>query len=102
MKMKSTFMIMALLALALVNPPGARAEEMSREEMQKAIAALQAEVARLKADSAAGDRLVEIERRVDVLAAEIEKSRTGGAADAEALPSGEPGLGPAASKIYGK
>jgi uncharacterized small protein (DUF1192 family) len=90
------------LALALAEPWGARAQDMSPEEMQKAIAALQAEVARLKADVATGDRLAEIERRVDILAAEIEKSRTGGATDTEAPPSGEPGLGPAASKIYGK
>ena len=71
MKMKSTFIMAALVALVLVNPPGARAEEMSREEMQKAIEALQAEVAHLKADGAAADHLGEIERRIDILAAEI-------------------------------
>jgi uncharacterized small protein (DUF1192 family) len=102
MKMKSTFIVVALMVVGLLGPSAARAQEMSREEMQKAIAALQAEVARLKADGAAGDRLVEVERRIDLLAAEIEKTRTGGATESEAPPKGQPGLGPAASKIYGK
>jgi uncharacterized small protein (DUF1192 family) len=101
MNMKSSFIVMGL-AVALAVPGVGLADEASREEMQKAIAALQAEVARLKADGAEKERLTEIERRIDLLAAEIEKARTGGATDAETPTKGEPGLGPAASKIYGK
>jgi uncharacterized small protein (DUF1192 family) len=97
--MKVSFIVMAL---ALVLPRVGGADDPSREEMQKAIAALQAEVARLKTEGASNDRLTEVERRIDLLAAEIEKSRTGGATESEAPPKGRPGLGPAASKIYGK
>jgi uncharacterized small protein (DUF1192 family) len=97
--MKFSFIVMAL---TLVVPRASRADDPSREEMQKAIAALQADVARLKADGAEKERLAEIERRIDLLAAEIEKARTGGATEGETPAKGEPGLGPAASKIYGK
>ncbi|MFI5184067.1 MAG: hypothetical protein ACHQNV_06695 [Vicinamibacteria bacterium] len=93
---------MGLALLWAVPCVGRADDDPSREEMQKAIAALQAEVARLKADGAEKDRLTEVERRIDLLAAEIEKARTGGATEAETPAKGEPGLGPAASKIYRK
>lgn len=79
------------------------AEDPATEELRKQVQALQAEVARLKAAGADGNRLAELERRIDLLAAEIEKSRTGGAAEAEPVAEQPvPGFGPAASKVYAK
>ena len=79
------------------------AEDPAIEELRKQVQALQAEMARLKAEGAGGERLAELERRIDLLAAEIEKSRTGGAAEAEPVAEKPvPGFGPAASKVYAK
>jgi hypothetical protein len=91
----------AVLALLLL-PHFAFGQAQTTDDLQGKIEALQAEVARLKAQGSDAARLAEIERRIDLLAAELEKARTGGATDVEALAKGEPGLGPAASKIYGK
>ena len=49
---------------------------------------------------AEGEKIKELERRIDLLAAELEKTRTGSAAD-EATLAGKKGLAPAASKVYG-
>ena len=80
--------------------PHALAQEPSTEDLQKKVAALQEEVAHLKGTGSDSGGLKELERRIDLLAAELEKSRTGGATDVEAPARGEPGLGPAASKVY--
>jgi uncharacterized small protein (DUF1192 family) len=71
----------------------------ANDDLRKQVQALQDEVARLKASGAPADRLAELERRIDLLAAEIEKARTGGAADT-VVEKPVPGLGPAASKVY--
>jgi uncharacterized small protein (DUF1192 family) len=89
----------AVLSFSLL-APRAFAQETSIEDLKKKVAALQEEVARLKASGSDAERLTELERRIDLLAAEMEKSRTGGATDVEAPVKGEPGLGPAASKVY--
>jgi hypothetical protein len=89
-----------IFILLLTAPPLAlSADEPSREDLQKQIAALRTEIELLKKEATA-DRLTELERRIDLVAAEVERSRTGGAVDAEAPGAGEPGLGPAASKVY--
>lgn len=75
------------------------AEDRTAEDLWKAVQALQAEVARLAGQGADKERLAELERRIDLLAAEIEKARTGGAAEAVAEKPA-PGFGPAASKVY--
>jgi uncharacterized small protein (DUF1192 family) len=89
-----------VLAVACVGRAFA-ADEPSNEELRKQVEALQAEVARLKAAGGADERLAELERRIDLLAAEIETSRTGGATEPEAGKP-VPGFGPAASKVYAK
>jgi len=93
---------LAVLALTLLVSPDAFAQDPTPDELRRKIEALQAEVARLKAQDSHAERLSELERRIDLLAAEIEKSRTGGATDTDAPKKAEPGLGPAASRIYGK
>lgn len=92
---------LAALAFSLLASRGF-AQESSTEDLRRKVAALQEEVARLKATGPDLERLKELERRIDLLAAEMEKSRTGGATDVEAPVKGEPGLGPAASKVYHK
>jgi uncharacterized small protein (DUF1192 family) len=92
--------MLLMLALTLA---GSRAfPQAAPEDLQKRIAALEAELARLKAQGSDAGRLDELARRIDLLAAEMEKARTGGATDVEAPTRGEPGLGPAASKIYSR
>lgn len=66
--------------------------------LEAEIARLKAEIAALKESSAEADRLAEIERRLEVLAAEIEKLRVGEAV--AAADQSDYGMGPAASKVY--
>jgi uncharacterized small protein (DUF1192 family) len=100
MNTKFIFKWTGILAALLLAMP-LLAEE-SVDELSKAVAALQSEVARLQAEGSSTEQLRELERRIDLLAAEIEKVRTGGATETEAPAKGEPGLGPAASKVYRK
>lgn len=88
----------SLLSLACTGPAWS-ADERSVEELWKEVRALQAEVARLNAGGGAAAHLAELERRIDLLAAEIETTRTGAAAEPEAEKPA-PGFGPAASKVY--
>jgi hypothetical protein len=95
------------LAIALGLALGGRVQAASpdeAEDLRKTVEALRTEIARLAAAGKDGGegRLLELERRIDLLATEIEKARTGGATDVEAPAQGEPGLGPAASKVYRK
>ena len=100
LKPKFIFICAGILSALFLAAP-ARAQE-SMDDLKKTVAALQLEVARLEAEGASVERLAEIERRIDLLAAELEKARTGGATEAEAPAKGEPGFGPAASKVYRK
>ena len=88
-----TFALLAALATPVL------AQQESLDELRRQVAELKAELARLLASGTPADRVKELERRIDLLAAEIEKSRTGGALDAEAG-EGVHGFGPAASKVY--
>src|SRR5262245_23997308 len=101
-KMKFNFMFGLLLAALLLLPVAARAEDSAQEDLRKQVEILKAEVARLKAQGAMDERLAELERRIDLLAQELEKSRSGVGEETAAPLKGQPGLGPAASKIYGK
>jgi uncharacterized small protein (DUF1192 family) len=108
--MSTRRLVVLAFAALLAAAPLARADTARAAELEKEVKALEAEVARLEADRAAqpeagraappDDGLRELERRIDLLAAEIEKARTGGAEDVEVGAKGEPGLGPAASKVY--
>jgi hypothetical protein len=94
--------VVLTVALLVFATTVVRAEADRTDELEKQLKALQAEVARLRAElpMASEKKLEELERRIDLLAAEIEKARTGGAEDVDVGPRGEPGLGPAASKVY--
>jgi hypothetical protein len=89
--------------LACGTAAGARAQAApTNEELRATLQALQAEVAQLKQGQTDAARLAELERRIDLLASELERGRTGGAAGApETTLQGQKGLAPAASKVYG-
>ena len=112
MKLKTSFIMVLFLLLAAT--PAARADaystatdaaesgsgqETEREDLERRIRELEAEVKQLRSKDAKGGDLTELERRIDLLAAEVEKMRTGGATEVDA-PGGQRGLGPAASKVY--
>jgi hypothetical protein len=100
----------ALVVTAWVPPARAEQEAAQAPSPDQRLKALEAEVAALKAEIAAleaaspaagekqGDRTAELERRIDVLAAEIERLQLGETAPRATAP--EKGMGPAASKVY--
>ena len=100
MKMKMTCKFILIPFAVALAAASARAEEPSAEELKRAVAQLQAEVARLKAEAAGPERLSELERRIGLLAQELEKTRTGGAVDVGPRSGGLLGFAPAASKVY--
>ncbi len=97
-------LVIAALSLTLILgwSTALLAQPPPNEDLAQKVEALQAEMARLRAEGSEAERVKELERRLDLLAAEIEKARTGGATDVEAPVKGEPGFGPAASKVYRK
>lgn len=90
------------LALCLLMTPAAFAQSTDTrvQELEREVRMLKEEIAAMKPSPEAGEagRMAEIERRLEVLAAEIEKMRIGeAAASADEI---DYGMGPAASKIY--
>jgi hypothetical protein len=83
------------------------AEPPSLTQLEQEIAALRAEIQALraqnaqKADAAEAERLTEVERKIQVLATELETMKLGEAAVTAATADGSTNaMGPAASKIY--
>ena len=97
-KTKTKSVLAAAVLILACGSPVWSAQDRTTDDIWKAIQDLQAEVARLEAQGTATDRLTELERRIDLLAAEIEKARTGAAPEPPEKPA--PGFGPAASKVY--
>jgi hypothetical protein len=96
-------LFLVVFFLVFLFAPAARAQtgEERLRQLEQEIAALKAEVAKLAAagqDAAVRDRLAEIERRIDLLAGEIERLKIGEAA--AAADTSQHGYGPAASKVY--
>ena len=83
-----------------------RTLEQRVERLEKLLAETRAELAAAKASTSADpQRLAEIERQIEVLAREIEQLKIGEAAPAPAVAEIKNlryGVGPAASKVYGK
>lgn len=90
------------LALCLLMAPAAFAQSTDTrvQELEREVQKLKEEIAAMKQSPEGGEagRMAEIERRLEVLAAEIEKMRIGEAA--ASADESDFGLGPAASKIY--
>jgi uncharacterized small protein (DUF1192 family) len=68
--------------------------------LEKEVAAMQAEIDRLRAAGAATASTAELERRIEALSQEVERLRLGAAASAPKADQSVGGLGPAASKVY--
>ena len=109
MKLKVGFLCLVLISSALAGSAQARADEPGQtlerrvERLEKLLAETRAELQAAKAAAADPKRLAEIERQIEVLAREIEELKLGEAAPAAA--EGKDlryGVGPAASKVYGK
>ena len=92
--------LLCVLALCLAVPAFAQMSDDRIEQLEREVAALKAQIAEMKtAGGETGEgRVAELERKVDVLAQEIEKLRIGEAAVEPDTSSY--GFGPAASKIY--
>lgn len=93
-------LVVLLLCLAL--PALAQTADERIDALERELAALRAQIAEMKADGGeqggGGDRVAELERKLEVLAQEIEAMRIGEAATAADTTAF--GFGPAASKIY--
>jgi hypothetical protein len=93
---------LAAVVLALVLAPAAFAQSGSTgdpvKDLQRQVDQLKAEIAAMKGDAGDTGRVAELERRLEVLAGEIEKLKIGEAA--AAADRSDYGLGPAASKVY--
>lgn len=77
------------------------ADDSSRiDQLESELAQLRQTVAELRASQVAADRLTEIERRLEILAGEIEGLRVGEAVGVAVSSASAGGLAPAASKVY--
>ena len=98
------------LALSLLSAAALRADEPALtleqriERLEKLLAETRAELAAARTAPAADSaRIAEIERQIEVLAKEIEQLKMGEAGAPAAVSSDQHwGVGPAASKVYGK
>lgn len=109
MNIRTLVLGLAVLFGSLAIPFGALADEPPKtveeriERLEKLLQQTRAELQAARAAAADPDRLAEIERKIEVLAREVEQLKLGEAAAAPAE-SGDLryGVGPAASKVYGK
>jgi hypothetical protein len=81
---------------------GATPDDEKLRELEREVAELRAAVEELRALGLAEDRLTEIERRLEILAEEMEDLKVGEAAVKVSRDRTISGLGPAASKVYQK
>src|SRR3954452_16106773 len=93
-----TFLTAVLLALALAPALLAQSTDDRVRQLEQEVEQLKAEVAAMKAQGQRADRVAEIERKLDVLAQEIETLKLGEAAATADRSTN--GMGPAASKVY--
>jgi hypothetical protein len=89
-----------ILAILFATVALGQTSEERLHQLEQEVAALKSEVAKLQASGAAAERekLAEVERRLDVLAGEIERLKIGEAA--VTADTAQHGFGPAASKVY--
>ncbi len=104
---RSTLPALALLFASLILTPSVvRAEEPVSspeariERLEKLLAETRAELSAARAGAPAPVRLSEVERKIEILAQEIEAMKIGEAAPAADASKSAFGLGPAASKVY--
>src|SRR5262245_19117322 len=102
--MALTFGFLAVPSSLFADEPAKTMEERI-ERLEKLLQQTRAEREAARAASADPNRLAEIERKIDILAREVEQLKlgeAGAAAPAEPGQEGRYGVGPAAAKVYGK
>jgi len=101
----SFILAVMLVSIAAIVPISVAAEGNEKERierLEKEVAELQAAIEELRGLGIAEERLAEIERRIEILATEVEDLKVGDAVVAATRVEAMPGLGPAASKVYRK
>jgi uncharacterized small protein (DUF1192 family) len=93
-----SLVLVALFLIPLASGSPAFAQDDRVDRLQKELDKLKAEIAAMKSEGSGDSKTAELERRLDVLAEEIERLKIGEAATP--ADTSEHGLGPAASKIY--
>jgi len=94
--------IMCVMCWMAMPAAGATPDDEKVRELEREVAELKAAVAELRALGLAEDRLSEVERRLEILAEEMEDLKVGEAAVKVSRDQTVSGLGPAASKVYQK
>ena len=94
--------MISVVCLTAVSAAGQTPDEEKIRELEREVAELKAAVEELRALGLAEDRLAEIERRLGILAEEMEDLKVGEAAVKVSRDQSISGLGPAASKVYQK
>ena len=94
--------MMCVMSWIAIPVAGETPEDEKLRELEREVAELRAAVEELRALGLAEDRLTEIERRLGILAEEMEDLKVGEAAVKVSRDRTISGLGPAASKIYQK
>jgi hypothetical protein len=106
--MKRSLLCIALVIWPLLSSPASAsvpvetqgAERVDR--LERELAELRAAIDELRQAGIDEQRLVEVERRLEILATEVENLKVGEAAVIATRADAVPGLGPAASKVYQK
>jgi hypothetical protein len=93
---------MCVVCWVAVPAAGATADDEKLRQLEREVAELRVAVEELRALGLAEDRLTEIERRLEILAEEMEDIKVGEAAVKVSRDRTTSGLGPAASKVYQK
>ena len=94
--------VLAAPALLASSRASSVAEEPALVQLRETVAELRRELEALRATGPFDGGQAELERRIDLLAAEVERLRTAGPVGEEPTLEGGKGLAPAASKVYRK
>jgi len=102
--MRNVLILIMMCVMSWMAKPaaGATPDDEKLGELEREVAELRAAVEELRALGLAEDRLSEIERRLEILAEEMEDIKVGEAAVRVSRDQTVSGLGPAASKVYQK
>ena len=87
---------------ATLNARAAEPDDQTVQRIESEVAELRAAIEELRAEGSTNDRLDEIERRLGILATELEDLKVGEEVITATVEEARPGLGPAASKVYRK
>jgi hypothetical protein len=102
MRSRLILTIMCVMCWITVPAAGATPDDERLQELEREVAELRVAIEELRAAGLAEQRLAEIERRLEILAEEVENLKVGEASVTVSRDGEYSGLGPAASKVYAK